>query len=1253
MPNLRFPSGYRGDEIASLSSITAAITAPTNRVVSGDINIPAGFGCFVSAATTTADQTTTKAYYDLEYTWDFGDATSPLEVVDPTTESIVDATSQNGPEACYIYTTPGNYTITLTVRGWDGSSYVTDTDTIDVIVTDPADLVGRDIYVDPVDGSDAASDPSSSDTPLQTLAEVEARGGFTSGTRILVKAGTTAELPAVSGSSQINNPNPFILTTYGGSAKATLTCPTSLGTIWIQIACSGTAENVLFENIIFDMSTIASPSTADVFLDLRFSSTSTQNGFTIKDCELITPVGTVGTLFAPDLLDLNGTFEEMCFWNFQMTMTDTTLAGAILMAVQDGGWVNFTGLVLTDGTMSGSTNALVTVDGCETHQSYRWSGPDPDNLPSNHAYCYHVRSRGRVNPLATPVSPVTEFDQYILFESVVATGASVAAFYLDDPGFPDPPGPDPAQIGMLEDLIISGCQIYSNNAILGAPSLKSLLLKDNEVFDNATGSGKGFLAPLSSLASNTASAVTGPVSAISAATAAGTMTVVMLRNKMHKDSADVVSFLADNGFNTTRLIDNAFVSEMSDPVYGILLTTAAAASARLTIDYNRWYTDEASPFYENDDGTIANAGGSGTLSFANWQAAGYDTNGSLAATASQPFVDPAAGDFSETAVIPAAPTGLSATAAGIDQIDLSWTDNAGTETGYEVQRATIDATGPWTTVTAGLAANSTSYSNTGLSSNTQYWYRVRALGASGNSAWSNTATDTTDQEVPSAPGTPTLTVLSATSIRVQWLDNSTNEDDFEVERTGDSGGSPDAGSWAAISSSPVAAIAGSGSTGQVDDTGLTAETIYWYRVKATNSVAGDSSWVESAASATTFAAPPAAPSLLVQAAVSTTFVDLSWTDNASDEDSFEVQRAPDVDGAAGTYASIGSTSANVTTFRDNGLTSSATYWYRVRAVNAGGNSAFSNALSVTTSDAPITTGVSDEQVRKLEILWRAFNHRHYSGDDTVPFYEEYENENPAGTDPALVAPVCLSVGEIFGNAIATPAPGVTTADLEFVDCWPMYPRTDRSVSGGEIVFLAIRPVANGGTTDDEYGERLDKFIPPFYDSTYAAVVKLQPDDVVIDGDHASEAYFDYNTGVLVALNPIDLTGGKYLEITAHRYKGPTLATRLAGIGGGATGADYTRFDLITLSSDQTSGVAWTLPGALTVGSSQVNDLDTNFVQQSMVFANGNKLVYGLDYTLSTQNGVNKITLLNGSAGGGTDRYVGRDCDEIEVMAVIT
>lgn len=87
------------------------------------------------------------------------------------------------------------------------------------------------------------------------------------------------------------------------------------------------------------------------------------------------------------------------------------------------------------------------------------------------------------------------------------------------------------------------------------------------------------------------------------------------------------------------------------------------------------------------------------------------------------------------------PTSLTATAISSSQINLTWLDNATNEAGYYIERSYPTASA-FSTI-ASLAANSTSYSDTGLTPDRTYYYRVRAYTIDGYSAYSNTASDHT------------------------------------------------------------------------------------------------------------------------------------------------------------------------------------------------------------------------------------------------------------------------------------------------------------------------------------------------------------------------------------------------------------------------------------------------------------------------------------------------------------------------------
>jgi len=103
------------------------------------------------------------------------------------------------------------------------------------------------------------------------------------------------------------------------------------------------------------------------------------------------------------------------------------------------------------------------------------------------------------------------------------------------------------------------------------------------------------------------------------------------------------------------------------------------------------------------------------------------------------------------------------------------------------------------------------------------------------------------------------------------------------------------------------------------------------------------------------AAPPAAPGMLSASTVTTTSVVLEWSDQATNEDNYEVERKA---GAQGTYARVAVLSANTSSYTDSGLSPDTTYFYRVRAVNVYGASAYSNEVQATTLPAGGVTAPS-------------------------------------------------------------------------------------------------------------------------------------------------------------------------------------------------------------------------------------------------------------------------------------------------------
>ena len=244
-----------------------------------------------------------------------------------------------------------------------------------------------------------------------------------------------------------------------------------------------------------------------------------------------------------------------------------------------------------------------------------------------------------------------------------------------------------------------------------------------------------------------------------------------------------------------------------------------------------------------------------------------------------------------------APSNPTAIAVSVSRIDLSWRDNSTNEEGFEVQRSTTGASGAFTW-RASLAANTSAYGDTGLTAGTQYCYELRAFQTKGAkthvSVFSAIACATTPAPppppppppppTPSAPGQVSAGLMTGITAWVQWVDYSTNEDGFRVERSGDGTNWMTVGSIGPSSDYSVLFV----------DTTWTIEQSACYRVIAFNAAGGSPSSVA------------CTPPLLGPTLLTMVGDDLTWADNSSVESGYQlwfmdVDGGPAYEGLAGTY----------------------------------------------------------------------------------------------------------------------------------------------------------------------------------------------------------------------------------------------------------------------------------------------------------------------------------------------------------------
>jgi len=181
-------------------------------------------------------------------------------------------------------------------------------------------------------------------------------------------------------------------------------------------------------------------------------------------------------------------------------------------------------------------------------------------------------------------------------------------------------------------------------------------------------------------------------------------------------------------------------------------------------------------------------------------------------------------------ITPGTPTGIIATAISSSSISISWY-SVSEGTGYKIYRST-SSFGNYSYLTS---TSSTSYTNTGLLASTTYYYKVSAYNSYSNAEGplSNYTSATT---LSSGLGTPTgvtLTAITSSSITVSWSLVS-GAIGYNIYRSASS-----SGTYTQI---------GTVTTTSYTNTGLSANTTYYYKVSAyiSSNVEGEQSSIVSA-----------------------------------------------------------------------------------------------------------------------------------------------------------------------------------------------------------------------------------------------------------------------------------------------------------------------------------------------------------------------------------------------------------------------
>ncbi len=269
------------------------------------------------------------------------------------------------------------------------------------------------------------------------------------------------------------------------------------------------------------------------------------------------------------------------------------------------------------------------------------------------------------------------------------------------------------------------------------------------------------------------------------------------------------------------------------------------------------------------------------------------------------------------------------TSSNSSSISLSWNPVA-RATAYDIKKDGVqenDVTSP--------------YLHSGLSPNTQHTYEVRARNAGGSSNWTSVSKYTQANK----PSGGNITDITNTSLNATWTSGSnpsgtayklgafTTDDTFVKENT-----------WTTNLSGSI--------------TEITPETSYRIKVKAKNSESVETDWHE-IGTITTLPDPPNAPTGLTAIGYDDRII-IKW---------------PAVERATGYIIEINGEEqgiGNNTTYTHTNIAANTSYTYKVRAINTGGSSSWSDPLIKSTlpsaPDVPIITGTTPTNT-SVTITW--------------------------------------------------------------------------------------------------------------------------------------------------------------------------------------------------------------------------------------------------------------------------------------------
>ena len=298
--------------------------------------------------------------------------------------------------------------------------------------------------------------------------------------------------------------------------------------------------------------------------------------------------------------------------------------------------------------------------------------------------------------------------------------------------------------------------------------------------------------------------------------------------------------------------------------------------------------------------------------------------------------------FIANVALAAAPTNLVAKAVSSLQVDLSWQDNSIIARAFNVERK---VSGGSFEVIGTTTPDATTYSDFVVDEEAEYTYRVEEPGFGGGYSNEDDAT------VLKSPTLLNAEAGSSGEINLSWTDESGLEEGYSIERKKSGEDFAEIGTVAA-------------DVETYNDTGLDPETEYTYRVRAYNENLDEPELDYSSYSnqSSVKAGGILPPTDLAATVVSSSKIDLSWTDNSTIENGYIIERDW---GDSGNPLPIDTVDAGTgtLTYNDIGLPANTTFDYRVYAYQGTDPLNPDSVSDYATLSSPMTTDTSGDITR--------------------------------------------------------------------------------------------------------------------------------------------------------------------------------------------------------------------------------------------------------------------------------------------------